>query len=68
MEAEADAETMEECFLLAWSSWLLIILLSYIIQNHLSKHSTTHNAIGPPPSITNEEMPYSPILWTHFLN
>jgi len=51
-EAGADAEAMEGCYLLACSPWLAQ-LASYRTKDHQPRDSTTHNGLGPPPSITN---------------
>ena len=48
MEAVANAETMEECWLI---SRALHGLLSYKIQEHLPRDGATHNGLGPHPCI-----------------
>jgi hypothetical protein len=53
VEARADTETMGGCYSLAFFLWLA---LPALLQNPGSpKDGTTHNWLGPPPSITNEE-------------
>lgn len=44
------------------ASWLaslsLLSLFSHIVQDHLPRGGTPHNGLGPPLSITNQEMTY----------
>ena len=52
VDAGADAETMEgTAYLLA--SCGTFNLLSYRTQDHQPRDGTTHNRLGPPPSVTN---------------
>jgi hypothetical protein len=42
-------------------------LLSYRSQDYQPKDGITHNGLGSSPSTTHKKMPYSQILWRHFL-
>jgi hypothetical protein len=48
----------------------LLSLLSYITQNHLLRGGATHNGLGPPLSMINQEniLAYRSICWRHFRN
>jgi hypothetical protein len=46
----------------------LLNLLSYRTQNYQPKNGTTHNELGPPPSITIKKLPYSLVLCGLSLN
>jgi hypothetical protein len=50
LETGADAEAMEECCFLACSSWLTQSAFLEII-GHQTRDGTTHNSLGPLPSI-----------------
>lgn len=52
LEARADAEAMEECYLLGSSSWLAH---PAFLQNSgaPAQGDTTHNDLGPLPSIAS---------------
>ena len=52
-EAGADAEAMEGYCLLACSSWSLLSLLSYRIQEHQPSGGTTRKGLSTSLSITN---------------
>lgn len=70
LEAGAVAEATEQCCLLLTHD--LLNLLSNRIQNHQPRAGTTHNNMGLPTSITNQEnalhrLAYRLILQWHFL-
>lgn len=49
LEAETEAETMEEHYLLA-----CLRLLLYTTQDHLSRGGTAHNKMSPPTLVIND--------------
>ena len=75
-ETEAEAAEEKRCLLACFprlaqrtflynpeppaQGWLSI--LSYTIQNHLPRHSNTHNGLGLPTSVTNQENAPQPCL------
>ena len=67
VEAGAGAEAMEECCLLACFPGLFS-LLSYRPQDHQPRNGTTHNGLGSPMSIINQENSLQLNLWRHGLN
>lgn len=54
-EAGTEAETMEQCCLLACSSWLAQSAPSYTILNHFLGNDTAHCGLGLPILIINGE-------------
>lgn len=52
-EGRTEAEIAQEHWWLAWPPWLT--LLSYTTQDHLTRNSTPHNRLGPPPSVIKQE-------------
>lgn len=63
--ARTYAEAIEECCLQAWSCWLVFLCT----PGPLALGGTTHSVLVLSISIINQEnSPYNPIKWTHFLN
>lgn len=56
LEKGIEAEVMEECCLLAWSSvaWSSCFLI-LLLQDHLPRGGTTHSRLGPLTSIVSQE-------------
>jgi hypothetical protein len=65
-EAGADAEAMEEYYLLACFSWLA--QLAFLYNPRLPVQGWYHPQGALPPSSLIEKMPYIWISWRHFLN
>jgi hypothetical protein len=53
METGTEAETMEEHYLLACP--LCLAQFDFLYPTYLTMDGTTHNELGPPPPIINQE-------------
>lgn len=79
LKAGTEVEKMEECCVLAFSSWLIQLAflynprLSATTQDDLPRGGATHNGLCSSTTIINlkkisHRSAYSPIKWKHFLN
>lgn len=51
LEVEIETEAIEECYSLAFSSWLGSTSFLYTTQDHLSRGGAAHCGLDPPRSV-----------------